>query len=405
MGTGLFWAIVVALSAVVAVIFLQAMRRGMPEAAEHPDLKVYRDQLAEVDRDMARGVLSPEEGARLRTEVSRRLIEADRALQAATVAPPRGGLWLGGGLALALVAAGPLVYRELGVPGYPDLPVADRLAMAEDIYRNRPTQAEAMAAVPATPPAEVDPEFAALMDKLRATVETRPDDPMGLDLLARNEAGLGNFAAAIAAQEKLIAVLGDKAAPGHFTDLARFMVAGAGGIVTPEAEAQLVAALSRDPKDGMARYLSGLMMAQVGRPDRAFDLWQPLLEEGPAGAPWVEAVRADIERVAEAAGIRYSLPEASQPGGPSAEDMAAAAGMSEEDRQAMIAGMVDQLETRLKDEGGPVEEWIRLLNALGVLNQPDRARAALVAAETALAGDAAALEQVRAAAQAAGLAP
>lgn len=406
MESGLFWAIVIAVSAMVGAVFVQALRRGLPEAAEHPDLKVYRDQLAEVDRDLARGILSADEAARLRTEVSRRLLDADRALAGAAAAAPGGkGLWLWGALAALIVAGGPLLYRELGAPGYPDLPIAERLAMAEDAYRSRLTQAEAVAIAPPVTPPAVEPEFAALMEKLRSTVASRPDDATGLDLLARNEAGLGNFAAAAAAQEKLVAVLGDKATAAHFSDLARFMVAAAGGLVTPEAEAQLVAALSRDPKEGTARYLSGLMMAQVGRPDRAFELWQPILAEGPDGAPWVEAVRADIARVAEAAGIRYSLPDAPGAGGPSAEDMAAAAGMSEEDRAAMIEGMVGQLESRLLAEGGPLEDWLKLINALGVLNQPDRGKAALAAAETALAGDDAALATLREAAASAGIAP
>jgi len=56
-------------------------------------------------------------------------------------------------------------------------------------------------------------------------------------------------------------------------------------------------------------------------------------------------------------------------------------------------------------EGGPVEEWVKLMGALGVLGQPDRAKAALAAAEKALAADPAGLAQVRAAAEGAGVAP
>jgi cytochrome c-type biogenesis protein CcmH len=63
------------------------------------------------------------------------------------------------------------------------------------------------------------------------------------------------------------------------------------------------------------------------------------------------------------------------------------------------------LEGRLFSKGGSVEEWLKLMNALGVLGQPDRGKTALAAAEKALAADPAALEQVRAAATAAGFAP
>jgi cytochrome c-type biogenesis protein CcmH len=46
--------------------------------------------LAEVDRDLARGVIAPDEAARLRTEVSRRLLDADRTAEAALPARASG---------------------------------------------------------------------------------------------------------------------------------------------------------------------------------------------------------------------------------------------------------------------------------------------------------------------------
>ena len=160
------------------------------------------------------------------------------------------------------------------------------------------------------------------------------------------------------------------------------------------------AALTKDPRNGIARYYSGLMFAQVGRPDRSFALWRPLLDEGPDDAPWIAPIRAGIEDVASRAGIRYSLPDNK---GPSAADVQAAGEMSAADRQEMIKGMVGQLETRLNAEGGPVEDWVKLINALGVLDEKTRANAALAAARKAYAGQDAALSQIEAAG--AGIAP
>ena len=51
----LFWAIAAALTGMVAVIFIQALRRGAGVEAEHPDLRVYRDQLVEVVRQLESG--------------------------------------------------------------------------------------------------------------------------------------------------------------------------------------------------------------------------------------------------------------------------------------------------------------------------------------------------------------
>jgi cytochrome c-type biogenesis protein CcmH len=401
MQDGLFWAVVVGLAAMVGVVLVQALRRGAQPVQSHPDISVYRDQLAEVERDLARGVLSGDEAQRLTTEVSRRLLDADRAAQAAAPAT-RAGLALPLTAIATLLAASVALYNWLGAPGYLDLPLATRIAMADEAFANRPTQAQAEALTPAQPPAEIAPDFQSLIDKLRAAVKDRPDDQQGLELLARNEAALGNFAAAARAQSHLVDLLGERATPEQRLGAAQMMIAAAGGYVSPEAEIHLVAVLQADPQNPMARYFSGLMFGQNGRPDRTFALWQPLLAEGPPDAPWIAAIETDIAAVAAEAGIRYQAPAAS---GPSQADMQAAGEMSAQDREAMIAGMVDQLETRLLAEGGPVEDWVKLIGALGVLAQPDRGRAALAAGEVALAADPAALAALREAAAAAGFAP
>ena len=398
----LFWAIAAVLTAMVALVMVQALRRGGDSDGEHPDLKVYRDQLAEVDRDLARGTLTEEEGQRLRVEVSRRLLEADRSLASQAAPTARGSLIWAGVLVIAVLGGALWVYDRMGAPGYADLPLASRLAAADQALQSRPSQAETLAILPAASPIDPGAEFTALMDKLRAAVTQRPDDAMGLELLARNESSLGNYQAAYEAQTKLLALLDQSASPDQHLFAAQILIAQAQGYVSPEAEAHLIDVLRRAPENGMARYLTGLMFAQNGRPDRAFELWQPLILEGPEDAPWVEAASADIETAAALAGIPFEMPEIP---GPSAEDMAAAGDMTAEDQQAMIEGMVGQLEARLLAEGGSVEEWLRLINALQVLNQTERGTAALRAAEAALAADPAGLQSVRDAATAAGFGP
>lgn len=398
----LFWAIAAVLTAMVALVMVQALRRGGDSDGEHPDLKVYRDQLAEVDRDLARGTLTEEEGQRLRVEVSRRLLEADRSLASQAAPTARGSLIWAGALVIVVLGGALWVYDRMGAPGYADLPLASRLAAADQALQSRPSQAETLAILPAASPIDPGAEFSALMDKLRAAVTQRPDDAMGLELLARNESSLGNYQAAYEAQTKLLTLLDQSASPDQHLFAAQILIAQAQGYVSPEAEAHLIDVLRRAPENGMARYLTGLMFAQNGRPDRAFELWQPLILEGPEDAPWVEAASADIETAAALAGIPFEMPEIP---GPSAEDMAAAGDMTAEDQQAMIEGMVGQLEARLLAEGGSVEEWLRLFNALQVLNQTERGTAALRAAEAALAADPAGLQSVRDAATAAGFGP
>ncbi len=367
-----FWAASVGLFIAIAAILLVALRRdrGLAEATA-VDMKVYKDQLAEVERDIARGTLAPDEAQRLRREVGRRILDADRASdtpRAASAAPAL----LPAAVVVAILVGGFGAYAYLGAPGYPDLPLKARIAAADARMQSRPSQAEAVAAAPKPQaPTDLAPDFLDLMGKLRTAVTDRPNDERGLELLARNEAALGNYAAAESAQRRLIEVRGDAVTADDLASLAEIMIAAAGGYVSPEAEAELVASLSRDPQDPVARYYSGLMFAQSGRYDRAFALWQPLLQEGPADAPWIARIRAEIEDVAYLAGVNFTLPEAS---GPSAGDVAAAAEMAPEDRQAMIEGMVAQLSDRLATDGGSVEDWNRLIRSLVVLERRDEAQ-------------------------------
>ena len=187
--------------------------------------------------------------------------------------------------------------------------------------------------------------------------------------------------------------------------LADSYILAAGGYVSPEAEAALASALERDPKNGTARFYMGLMWAQTGRPDLAFRFWRALLEEGPEEAPWIPPIRAQIGMLAAAAGVDYAPPPA--PGaapGPDAADVAAAAEMSDEDRQGMIRSMVDRLSDRLATEGGPPEDWARLISSLGVLGDTERAAAIWAEAQTVFAGREADLATIRAAAEQAGVA-
>lgn len=402
-----FWIAALGIGAAVTVLLLLALMRGgsggRPPAAH--DLDVYRDQLREIARDVARGTVTADEAERLRTEVSRRILDADRALAqgAAGSAAPRVATLAMAGLVVAVMAGGVWTYLRLGAPSYPDLPIALRLALADETYRTRPAQAVAEAATPAPAPRPVEPEFAALMERLRATLASRPDDLRGHRLLAQNEAALGNFAAAAAAQRRVVAILGDAVQAEDHAALAEAMILAAGGYVSPEAEAELVRALALDPMNGTAGFYAGAMFAQTGRPDRTMGLWAPLLERSRPDDPWVAPIRAEIGRIAAEAGVDYTLPAAAV--GPTDADIAAAAEMAPEDREAMIRGMVAQLGERLATEGGTAADWARLIGAHGVLGETDQARAIWSEAQGRFAGREADLATVRAAARQAGVAP
>ena len=392
----MFWIISGLITLGVMAVLVSALRkRGDPSlTAAASDVAVYRDQLEEVDRDLARGALGAEDAEAARIEVSRRLLAADKRDNDDDQAAP-GAFWPAAALIFALGVGGTVsLYVSYGAPGYPDQPMTARLSALEAARETRPDQttAEAEAAPLLPKPAQPEQDYLDLVQRLRETVAEHPNDTRGLAFLHQHEAQLGNFAAARIAQETLVAAKGNDATIDDRQRLLDTMVFAAGGYVSPEAETTISTILSENPSFAPARYYQGLLYTQLGRPDLAFPIWRQLLEQSPPNAPWVPVIHAEIEQVAALAGVRYQAPEIR---GPSAEDVAAAEDMTDEDRQAMIEGMVEGLAARLADEGGPPQDWARLISALGVLGQSDRANAIADEAETRFAGVAEALALIR----------
>jgi cytochrome c-type biogenesis protein CcmH len=403
-----FWLIAIVLTGgVVAVLVRPLLDKPQGLVADgHEDMQVYRDQLAEVDSDLARGVLSEDEAERTRLEVSRRLLEADKLVRAGHGAAAGATLSriMAGAVALGLIGAAFGVYFWIGANGAPDMPLATRNADMEIAQAARPSQLDLEAAVGNdTSLAEAaGQDYRDLVAQLRTTASERPNDQRGQELLALHEARLGNFAAAWTAQANVIALKGEAADAADYTELAELMIFAGGGIVSPEAEMALSEAIKRDPRNGRARYYSGLDLAQNGRPDIAYRLWRDLLAEGPEDAPWMPPIRDQIGDVARMAGIEEAMPGLS---GPSDQQIKDAQSMSAEDQQQMIRDMVGRLSERLASEGGSAPEWARLIRAYGVLGEADKAAAIWAEAKAKFSNDAEAMAGLKAAAAAAGLDP
>lgn len=397
-----FWLLAIVIAVLsVAVLFLAVIRpRKRVSDAARTDMAFYRQQLEEIERDIARGVLSSKEGETVRVEVARRLLDADkRKDETAALAPKANRVWAAA-VALFVFAGSLVTYLQMGAPAYPDLPIEKRLAEADEFRANRARQAEVEARITIPPAAGLDAsaEYLELVDKLREAVKGRADDLQGQMLLAQHEARLGNYSAAHQALRRIIEIRGDDATADDWSNYADMLVIAAGGYVSPEAEQALSRAMSLDPRNGTARYYVGLMFAQTGRPDRAFEFWRPLLEDSAPQDPWVEPIRAQIADVAADAGISYTVPDAAPLRGPTADDVAAAQDMSEQDRMAMIEGMVANLSERLATEGGTAEEWARLIRSLGVIGRTRDARDIAAEASGVFAGNADAIRLIEEAA-------
>lgn len=405
-----FWALIILTALVTAVFLGFSMLRGRDtrEPAAAYDLRVYREQLAGVDKDLARGVIGEADAERVRTEISRRILAADAQMQAQgkQVGPPR---WVSvtaiAAVGLILVGGASWMYDRMGAAGLPDQPLSLRLEMAETLRAERPSQVEFEATATPAPQPELEESYATLLKQLRETVAARPDDLQGHILLAQHEANAGNFVAAYVAQQRVIELSGDTVPADAYSHLAEMMILAAGGYVSPEAEEALRQALQSDPRHGPALYYLGQMMVQVGRPDIGYRIWVDALRNAPSGAPWAEAIYAQLDELAFRAGV-FNAPEVQAPAasGPSQDDVEAAAALTPEERQEMILSMVNQLSDRLASEGGAPEDWARLIAALGVLGEGQRAIDIKNEAMEVFAGNAEALEMIDAAALQAGIA-
>jgi cytochrome c-type biogenesis protein CcmH len=341
-------ALVVVLAVVAAAalcgLLLPVLRpaRALPGRAGY-DAVVYRDQLAEVERDVARGLVSAEEAAGARLEIERRLL-ATTAESGDAAAASRRSPKLAATLAVLVVAGAAATYLKLGAPADPDLPFASRAASREAGHTD--------------------------MAKLAATLHERlaanPADADGWELYARTEANLRNWREAAEAYRRRIALGGadaeTEAAYGEMLAL------DAGGVVTPAARAAFGEALKSSPNYPVARYYLALGDAQDGHGQAAIAAWLKLAAE--TADP---AMRAEIaRRVANAARVA-GVAAPPLPSGPDEAAMQAAAGMSPEAQAKMVRGMVDQLAARLAANPNDADGWMRLGRAYGVLSEADKA--------------------------------
>lgn len=364
-----------------AAIFAVLWPLGRREVASGgSDIAVYQDQLAEIERDRAAGLIGAPEANAAKVEVSRRLIAAADAADADRPESARSPLWrrrataLAGLLLLPLGAAA--FYILVGSPGLPGEPLAPRLAA----HRGERS-----------------------IDSMIAQVEKHlaehPDDARGYQVLAPVYLRLGRFDDAVNARRKILALGGDSA--DREADLGEALAAAANGVITTESKSAFDRALALDKTNAKARFFSGMAAAQDGDNGKAADIWRRMLAGAPADAPWTETVREALAQIGTSP-PQSSAPAAATPG-PSAQDIAAASAMNEKDRGDMIRGMVLRLADKLKQDGSDLEGWQRLLRAYLVLGERDKAVAAANDARHALAGDADKLRRLEDAIKALGL--
>jgi cytochrome c-type biogenesis protein CcmH len=342
-------------AAMFAVLWPLGRARTLRTAGS--DLVVYRDQLEEIARDRANGLIGEAEAEAARVEVSRRLLAAADA----TSAQPQGANDTGQtarrrAAALAALIALPLIagglYLWLGSPELPAQPLASR---------------------------DTTPLQSRSIDRLLAQVESHleknPEDGRGWEVVGPVYMRMARFDDAVRARRNSLRING--ATADREADLGEALMAQANGMVTADAKAAFERALTHDARHLKARFFLGVAEHQDGQTEKATAIWRAMLADLPPASPWAGMVREALAQVDPSAA----------PPGPSAADVAAAGQMKPEDRDTMIRGMVDRLAERLKQDGSDVDGWLRLVRAYTVLGERDRALSAVADARRAIGQD------------------
>ena len=387
-----FWLLAGGLTLVVVVLLLAPLLRrpGKALARAEYDLAIYRDQMRELEEEIAQGLISPEEAERARNEIARRILAADEARRQAReqMEGRSGGTVPASVVAAILVPAVALaIYVQKGEPGRPDMPLEQRLAGA---VKNN--------------------DLAALVKRAEMKLEKNPNDLRGWIAIAPAYERLGQLDKAVEAWRRAIA-LSEKPDPDLYNAFGEALVRAAGGRLTEEAVRAFREARKLRPDDPMSRYYLAMADLQAGQREKAYEELRKLLADLPPDMPARATIARQVAQLGAALGRHPKGPGDSAmmaaSGGPSKEAvrvrMRAMQNASPQERMAMIRNMVEGLDARLKENPDNLGGWLRLIRARKVLGEDDKAREALARARQVFAGNAQALERINALAAQLGL--
>lgn len=379
----LFLAILTAV--VVGAILVPLLRDDGQSSADDvnsADLAVYRDQLAEIEREREHDLINETAAAAARAELARRIFSHTEAQanrdgpDAARLPPGDKTVLKPGGISQApliygLAALIPLVSAALYIAvGSPNLPGRPYVASAtENSTRN-----------------EIEP----LIAQVEARLRDKPQDGRGWDVVAPVYFRIERFEDARIAYQQAVALLGPT--KSRLNGLALSAVRASGGVMTPQARQAFQKVLVLDPENINARLWLVRAKEQDGDIPGAIKGYEDMLAGAPKTAPWQPVVKQRIAALRESlkgAGVRDRASGPRPNTGPAPNQPAAATipGMNEKQRAKFIESMVAGLASRLAKDGSNFKDWVKLVRAYAVLGRTKDAKKALADARMRFATD------------------
>ena len=315
----LFWVYAALLAAVALAFLVTPLVRGRavagaPVSRAASNLTVFRDQLAELDADVAAGSIGREQWEAARGDLQRGLLEDVGAPAASAAAPAQRSKAAAIAIGIALPLASVLLYLGLGSPQ--GLDPRKQSAAQGAPHQLSQEQIESMAA------------------RLAQRLESNPDDGEGWIMLARTYGTIGRFAEAAGAYAKAEAKFPQNAQ--LLADYADSLAMAQGQNLQGRPEALVRRALQADGNNLKALALAGTVEFEKRDFAKAVEYWRRMLSLLPPDSDMVDSVRASIKEAEDKQGgaPKSSTPIAQEKQGGAAKSSAASA------KAARVSGTV-----------------------------------------------------------------
>lgn len=238
------------------------------------NLVIFRDQLAELEREKNKGTLADSEFEPAKRELQRRLLEEVEPDTAAALATPA----IAGSsrkTAIALL----LLMPTLALLGYTLLGNTKALD---------PSQT-------AAPQPMTQEQITGMVEKLAERMQANPDDLKGWLMLARSYKTMGRYAEAVEAYgkaEKLV-----NADPDLLASYAETVAMANGQGLQGKPRELALRALKLDAKHPHALFLAGAAALEAGDNKQGIAYWETLLPEVEPGSEIDQMLRSGIEKM------------------------------------------------------------------------------------------------------------